>query len=118
MAVDTSLLTITVKYGGAYSGTYDLLIKSTANGNLDTSAFQLKVVFELLDFQPQSGSIYGGTKLTLTGGPFTDDLKETFVKVGYKWWEEIDHYCYVISVSATEVTCRLPLDLNREAKEY
>lgn len=40
------------------------------------------------------------------------------MKVGYKWWEEIDHYCYVISVSANEVTCRLPLDLNREAKEY
>ena len=54
----------------------------------------------------------------MTGGPFTPDLKETFVKVGYKYWEEIDHNCYVISVTETEVTCRLPLDLNREAKEY
>ena len=63
------------------------------------------------------GSIYGGTKLTITGGPFTD-ISETFVKVGYKWWEEIDHRCYVISVTDTEVTCRLPLDRKREAKEY
>ena len=119
VAVDPVSKTITVKYGGAYSGTYNLLIKSKANGNLNTSALQLKVVFELLDFEPKSGSIYGGTKLTLTGGPFVaGDLKETIVKVGYKWWEEIDNYCYVISVTETEVTCRLPLDLNREAKQY
>ena len=57
--------------------------------------------------------------MTFTGGPFiAGDLKETIVKVGYKWWEYIDHYCYVISVTETQVTCRLPLDLNREAKEY
>ena len=40
------------------------------------------------------------------------------MKVGYKWWEEIDHYCYLISATETEVTCRLPLDLNREAQDY
>jgi hypothetical protein len=45
-------------------------------------------------------------------------LKETFVKVGYKYWEGIDHYCYLISATNSEVTCRLPLDLNREAKAY
>ena len=45
-------------------------------------------------------------------------MEETIVKVGYKWWEGIDHYCYVTRVKETEVTCRLPLDLNREAKEY
>jgi hypothetical protein len=50
VAVDPTTKTITVKYGGAYSGTYDVIIKSLANGNLDTSDFQLKVVFELTDF--------------------------------------------------------------------
>ena len=118
VAVDSVAKTITVKYGGAYSGTYDVYIKSLTNGAVDTRAIQLKAVFELKDFTPKTGSIYGGTKLTLTGGPFTDALDETIVKVGYKWWEGIDHYCYVISVSHSEVTCRLPLDLNREAKEY
>ena len=119
IAVDTSAKTITVKYGGAYSGTYDLLIKSKTNGNIDTSATPLKVVFEIKSFTPTSGSIFGGTKLTITGGPFIpDDLKETIVKVGYKWWEPINHYCYVEEVMETTVTCRLPLDLNREAKGY
>ena len=37
VAVDTTAKTITVKYGGAYSGTYDLLVKSELNGNIDTS---------------------------------------------------------------------------------
>ena len=115
---DSIAKTITVKYGGAYSGIYDIIIKSEANGYLYTGDIQLNVVFEITNIEPLTGSIYGGTKLTVTGGPFTTDLKETFVKVGYKWWEEIDHYCYLISATETEVTCRLPLDLNREAKEY
>lgn len=118
MGVDTVAKTITLKYGGAYSGTYDMVIKSAKNGNVDTASFQLKVVFEILDIQPQVGSIFGGTKLTIYGGPFTDDIEDTIVKVGYKWWEEIDHYCYMMSVTETSATCRIAHDLNREAKEY
>ena len=52
VAVDTTAKTITLKYGGAYSGTYDFVIKSATNGNVDTASFQLKVVFEITDFQP------------------------------------------------------------------
>jgi riboflavin synthase alpha subunit len=36
VAVDPVDKTVTVKYGGAYSGTYDVIIKSKLNGNLDT----------------------------------------------------------------------------------
>jgi len=36
VAVNTDTKTLTIKYGGAYSGTYDLVIKSTTNGNIDT----------------------------------------------------------------------------------
>ena len=98
VAVDTVALTITVKYGGAYSGLYDVVVKSITNGNVDTEAFQLKAVFEIINFAPLTGSIYGGSKITIYGGPFTDDLKENIVKVGYKWWEGIDHYCYIIEI--------------------
>lgn len=90
VAVDTTAKTLTLKYGGAYSGTYDMVIKSELNGNLDTSGFKLHVVFEILDFEPKEGSLFGGTKLTLYGGPFTSDIKETIVKVGANWWEEVD----------------------------
>jgi hypothetical protein len=118
IAVDTINKTLTVKYGGAYSGTYDVLIKSTSNGNVDTAAIQLEVLFEILDFLPLEGSIFGGTKLTIQGGPFTENIKETIVKVGYKWWEDINFDCYMISVTEDEAVCRIAHDLNREAKEY
>jgi hypothetical protein len=36
VAVNTDTKTLTIKYGGAYSGTYDLVIKSATNGNIDT----------------------------------------------------------------------------------
>ena len=39
VAVDDVAKTITIKYGGAYSGTYDLVIKSKINGNVDTAGF-------------------------------------------------------------------------------
>jgi len=71
-----------------------------------------------LGFTPTSGSIFGGSKIKVQGGPFTGDLTETIIKVGFSWWENIDNYCYLISVSENEVTCRLPLDINRQAKEY
>jgi hypothetical protein len=38
-----------VKYGGAYSGTYEWEIVSAAHGNIDTSAHPLKVVVEVID---------------------------------------------------------------------
>ena len=118
IGVDTTAKTVTVKYGGAYSGTYDLLVKSKTNGNIDTSGTPLKVVFEITKIEPTSGSIFGGSKLTITGGPFTDQLNETIVKVGFYWWDGIDNYCYLLTTSENQVTCRLPLDLNRQAKEY
>jgi hypothetical protein len=37
VAVDPVAKTVTVKYGGAYSGTYDVVIKSKLNGNVETS---------------------------------------------------------------------------------
>ena len=118
IAVDTTAKTITVKYGGAYSGTYGLLIKSKTNGNLDTNATQLDVIFEINSFEPVSGSIFGGSVLTIYGGPFTDDVNDTYIKVGVNWWENFDNHCYVFESTEEYVKCRLPLDLNRQAKDY
>jgi len=44
----------------------------------------MTVVFEITAISPMEGSIFGGSKITITGGPFTSDLDETFVNVGYK----------------------------------
>lgn len=41
VAVDDSAKTITIKYGGAYSGTYDLSVFSQTYGKLDASSVSL-----------------------------------------------------------------------------
>lgn len=38
IAVNETTSSIYVKYGGAYSGTYDLVITSKLNGNVDATA--------------------------------------------------------------------------------
>lgn len=106
--------TITVKYGGAYSGIYDLEVHSLANGNIDTSTVSFEAIAQYSSFSPTSGSIYGGTLLTITGNHFSkDDIQKNAVKVGYEYQSGIDHYCYLISTSDTEIKCRIATDLNR-----
>lgn len=107
--------TITVKYNGAYSGVYDLRVKSARNGNVLTSAVTFTAKIEVVDFQPRQGSLYGGTLLTITGGHFSDKITDNPVKVGYDTSSGVDHYCYVISSNDSEIKCRIAEDYSREA---
>ena len=43
--------------------------------------------------------IHGGTLVTITGENFSDDALDNPVKIG-------DSYCYVVTTSATVITCR------------
>jgi hypothetical protein len=46
-----------------------------------------------------SGSVFGGSKITIQGGPFDDgSVGQTPIKVGYKWWEDINHFCEVLEL--------------------
>jgi hypothetical protein len=55
-------------------------------------------VFEITNFEPKSGSKYGGTLLTIYGGPFVPgDLRQTLVKVS----PELKLYCEMIDVQET-----------------
>jgi hypothetical protein len=107
--------TITVKYNGAYSGVYDLRVKSARNGNVLTSAVTFTSKIEIADFQPRQGSLYGGTLMTITGGHFSDKITDNPVKVGYEFSSGVNHYCYVISSSDNEIKCRIAEDYSREA---
>jgi hypothetical protein len=55
-----------------------------------------------LDYQPKQGSIYGGTKITITGENFSNDPLDNPVKIG-------DNYCYVETSTATQITCKTDL---------
>ena len=51
------------------------------------------------DFQPRSGSVNGGTLITITGYNFSTDILDNPVRMGYT-------DCIVESSSNTEIKCR------------
>lgn len=71
-----------MKFQGAVSGDYDLIIKHKDYGLIDTSGLTLKVEASYSAITPLTGSIYGGTLLTITGKNFgtvtTDNPVELF----------------------------------------
>lgn len=116
VAVDPSALTITVKYGGAYSGSYKVRVVSNINGVLESEViFEAKI--EVADFNPKQGSKFGGTLVTISGGHFSDKITDNPVKIDYKWVGGVNHYCYVLSTSDSEITCRMATDYRRIAGE-
>ena len=64
--------TITVKYGGAYSGEYKVSVTSKLYGSFN-SKLKFNAVFEFTDFEPKEGSKYGGQLVTITGGHFSSN---------------------------------------------
>ena len=88
-------MTIDVKYGGAYSGIYDLKVTSGLNKNVLTAGVTFEAKIQVTDFQPKQGSRLGGTIVTITGSHFSDVITDNPVKIDYKWVGGVNHYCYV-----------------------
>ena len=99
ISVDNSAKTILVKYGGAYSGVYNIAVRSIANGRFSAEGVQITAVGKVTDFNPKQGSIEGGTLITITGYNFSTDGLDNNVRIG-----KTD--CIVQSSSNTEITCR------------
>lgn len=106
--------TITVKYGGAYSGKYQIILESARQGAFRTGR-RYEVKFEVTDFYPKEGSQYGGQLVTIEGGHFSDDPQKTPIKIGYEYTSGVVHYCDVVAASDERVTCRMRLDYARPA---
>jgi hypothetical protein len=66
------------------------------SGNIPTIEYQLLIT----NVFPTQGSLYGGTRLTLTGQGFSTNTSLTEVKVG-------NHGCNVESASTTQIVCLL-----------
>jgi hypothetical protein len=110
---DSASSTITVKYGGAPSDIYSLLVSSSTCGNFVTEGVTLTSIMQVNDFNPKEGSVHGGTLVTITGENFSDIATDNPVKFGYEWVGGVNHYCYVQTTSATEITCRMATDYSR-----
>lgn len=103
VGVDSASRTITVKYGGAYTGVYYLVVANSA-GNIHCD-LTFEVVFEVTDYSPKQGSQYGGTLVTIQGRHFSDIATDNPVKIGYEYISGTDHYCYVVETSEYEIKC-------------
>jgi hypothetical protein len=68
--VDDATKTLTCMFGGAWTGQYSMSIRHAVFGLLDTSALELTVGSNVTAVSPTSGSIYGGTLVTITGTNF------------------------------------------------
>jgi hypothetical protein len=100
MSVDQNAMSINVKFPGAVSGSYALSVSSNAYGRLFSDLLTLDVHSIVTSVSPTSGSIYGGTLITIIGENFSDDvITYNPVKIG-------SEYCYLLTTSTTEITCR------------
>lgn len=99
MSVDDAAKSLTIKFPGAVSGTYQLQLSSTQHGRIDSDLLILGVHGTVSSVSPLTGSKYGGALVTITGENFSDNALDNPVKIG-------EHYCYVQTTSPTEITCR------------
>jgi hypothetical protein len=81
--VDDANKKLTIKFGGALSGLYNVEIVHNQWGRLDTDALTLTVESYVTAMTPSVGSIFGGTLMTITGKNFgtvaTDNPVELFM---------------------------------------
>jgi len=68
--VNDATKTLTCMFGGAWTGQYSMSIRHAVFGLIDTSALELTVGSNVTTVSPTSGSIYGGTLVTITGTNF------------------------------------------------
>lgn len=102
ISTDAAAKTVLVKFPGAESGLYRFVVSHTVTGRLDSDPLNLTVGSSVLTITPRQGSLEGGTLLTITGENFSNDALDNPVKVG-------DHYCYVVTSTPTEITCRISI---------
>ena len=93
--VDDSARTLGVKFNGAWSGEYNLIVSDATIGRVNMDNDFLTAIGIVTDFSPTQGSKLGGTLLTITGYHFSTDILDNPVKVG------MDTYCYVETTSDT-----------------
>jgi len=112
IAVDDAAKTFTVMFGGAYSGKYQISIRHKAYGLVGTENLILDVGAYVTEFSPMTGSIYGGTLLTITGNNFGNVYTDNPVQISNNGGiGSID--CFVQETSDNEIKCRIETGLNK-----
>jgi len=74
---------IKAKFGGSESAIYQLKVRSRSYGNFDTTGITLTTKGIVTNFSPKTGSVHGGTLITIDGYHFSDDYQDNPVRIGY-----------------------------------
>jgi hypothetical protein len=99
MSADQETNSIKIKFNGARSGHYHIGLHHEVEGTVASEELAIHVHSTINSISPTSGSIYGGALVTISGENFSDEPLDNPVKIG-------DDFCYVITSSPTEITCR------------
>jgi hypothetical protein len=81
IGVDNTNKVLTVMFGGAWSGLYQISIRHKEFGLLDTNGLILTVGSNVTSISPTKGSIYGGTLVTITGTNFGKEFTDNPVQI-------------------------------------
>lgn len=87
------------KFGGSESGIYDIFVNLRSYGQLNTEGITLTLIGKVTDFNPKSGSVHGGTLITIDGINFSTDYQDNPVRIGFT-------DCLVEYSSPTQIKCR------------
>lgn len=85
MSVDDSTKSLRIKFPGAESGNYNIMLNGVGVGRIDKDPLALTVTGQVSGISPSSGSYLGGTLMTIDGINFSDDPLDNPVKVGPYW---------------------------------
>ena len=109
MSVDDPNNTITVKFNGAPIGTYTFSVTANSTpskyGILDTSAISFQTSSTVTNISPSTGSVLGGTLLTITGTNFSTKILDQAVSITTSPSNYV--MCDIITATTTQLTCRI-----------
>ena len=112
IAVDDEAKQFTAMFGGAYSGTYQIHIRHREYGLVGTDNLLLDVSASITEYYPMTGSIYGGTLLTITGNNFGNVYTDNPVQISNNGGiGSVD--CFVKETSDNEIKCRLDVGIEK-----
>jgi hypothetical protein len=104
VSVDDGAKTLSIMFGGAWTGDYLLKIRHAQEGLVGSSALILNVGATVTAVSPMISSIYGGAILTITGTNFGTVSTDNPVQISYNGAVGSTH-CFVLTTMATEITC-------------
>ena len=112
IAVDDSAKTITTMFSGAKSGLFQMSVRSKTYGKIDTTNVKLDVKATVTSWSPKTGSIYGGTLLTIQGTNFGKTKTDNPINIVSATGKI--NACFVTETAATQIKCRVDtLNMNK-----